>query len=158
MTGIGSALWCLVHHPDEYRKLRENPELLRPCIEEVLRFTSPVHTFARTACLDTEVGGVRIGEDTRILCCLGAANLDPAKWGADADRFRVDRRPTGHMAFGAGIHGCVGQNIARAEIEAVLAAVVARVARIEPAGPATWRPANAMRALDSFRVAVTADK
>lgn len=158
VTGIGSAIWCLAHHPDEYRKLRESPDLLRPCIEEVLRFTSPVHTFARTACVDTEVGGVAIGEDTRILCCLGAANLDPAKWGADADRFRIDRRPAGHMAFGAGVHGCVGQNIARAEIEAVLAAVTARIARIEPEGEAIWRPANAMRSLDSFRITVTADK
>jgi cytochrome P450 len=62
--------------------------------------------------------------------------------------FRIDRRPVGHMAFGAGIHGCVGQNIARGELEALLSVMARKVARIEPAGEAVWRPNNAIRALD----------
>jgi hypothetical protein len=95
----------------------------------------------------TEIAGLPVEEDTKVLCVLGAANMDPDKWG-DPEKFRIDRKPVGHVAFGAGIHGCVGQNIARGELEAILAALLRRVDRIEPAGEAVWRPNNAIRALD----------
>lgn len=147
VTGIGNALWCLSRHPDAWEKLRADPGLARPCFEEVLRFTSPVHTFARTANLACEVAGAPVEEGSKVLCVLGSANMDPAKWG-DPAAFRIDRNPVGHLAFGAGIHGCVGQNIARAELEALLTALAARVARIEPDGEAVWRPNNAVHALD----------
>ena len=147
VTGIGNALWCLATHPKEYAKLRENPSLARPCFEEVMRFTSPVHTFCRTADVDTRVSGLPVPEGAKMLCVLGAANMDPDKWG-DPEIFRIDRRPQGHLAFGVGIHGCVGQNIARAELDAVLSVLARRVARIELAGDAVWRPGNAMRSLD----------
>lgn len=147
VTGIGNALWCLSRHPDAWEKLRADPGLARPCFEEVLRFTSPVHTFARTANLACEVAGAPVEEGSKVLCVLGSANMDSAKWG-DPAAFRIDRNPVGHLAFGAGIHGCVGQNIARAELEALLTALAARVARIEPDGEAVWRPNNAVHALD----------
>lgn len=147
VTGIGNTLWCLATNPGEYERLKADPSLVRPCFEEVLRFTSPVHTFGRTANVDTSVAGLAIAEDSKILCVLGAANLDPAKWG-DADVFRIDRKPMGHMAFGAGIHGCVGQNIARLEVEAILLALIEKVDRIEMVGDFAWRPNNAIRALD----------
>lgn len=147
VTGIGSALWCLARNPEAFAALRADPALARPCFEEVLRYTSPVHTFARTADCDTEVAGVRIVEGTKIICVLGAANLDPAKWD-DPEQFRIDRRPLGHLAFGVGIHGCVGQNIARAELEVLLSVIAEKVAAIEFAGEAVWRPNNAIHALD----------
>ena len=147
VTGIGSALWCLASNPGEYEKLKADASLARPCFEEVLRFTSPVHTFARTANQDTEVAGLRVAEGTKILCALASANLDPQKWG-DPEIFRVDRKPVGHMAFGAGIHGCVGQNLARLELEAVLTVLAETVERVEFAGEAVWRPNNAIHALD----------
>ncbi|WP_165826240.1 cytochrome P450 [Rhizobium wuzhouense] len=147
VTGIGSALWCLASNPSEYEKLKADPSLARPCFEEVLRYTSPVHTFARTANQNTEVAGVAIAEGTKILCALASANLDPQKW-ADPETFRMDRKPVGHMAFGAGVHGCVGQNLARLELEAVLTVLAEKVDRIEFAGEALWRPNNAIRALD----------
>ncbi|MFB9947574.1 cytochrome P450 [Rhizobium puerariae] len=147
VTGIGSALWCLASNPQEYQKLKTDASLARPCFEEVLRYTSPVHTFARTANQDTKVAGLRIAEGTKILCALASANLDPAKWG-DPDIFRIDRKPVGHMAFGAGIHGCVGQNLARLELEAVLTVLADKVDRIEFDGEPEWRPNNAIHALD----------
>ena len=149
VTGIGNALWAFSQNPGEWDKLRADPALIRPAIEEVLRFTSPVHTFGRTAGCDTEIAGFPVAEGTKVLCVLGAANADPAKWG-DPERFRIDRRPSGHMAFGAGIHGCVGQNIARGEMEALLSVMIQRIARIEPAGAAVWRPNNAIHALDQL--------
>lgn len=147
VTGIGSALWCLARNPEAFAALRADPALARPCFEEVLRYTSPVHTFARTADRNTEVAGVKIVEGTKIICALGSANMDPAKWD-DPEVFRIDRRPAGHLAFGVGIHGCVGQNIARAELEVLLTVIAEKVAAIEPTGEAVWRPNNAIHALD----------
>ena len=147
VTGIGNALWCLARNPAQWEQLKADPKLVRPAFEEVLRYTSPVHSFARTAGRDTAIAGFPIAEGGKILCVLGAANRDPDKWG-NPDSFRIDRRPQGHMAFGAGIHDYVGQNIARAELDAVLSAMIAQVDRIELAGEPVWRPNNAIHALD----------
>ncbi|WP_417681059.1 cytochrome P450 [Roseibium sp.] len=147
VTGIGSALWCLASFPDQFERLKADPKLARPAFEEALRYTSPVHTFCRTADVDAEVSGVAIARDTKILCVLGAANLDGEYW-PEAERFDITRRPTGHLAFGTGIHGCVGQNVARAEVEAVLSAIAEKVGAIDLTGEAVWRPNNAIHALD----------
>ncbi|NVO25653.1 cytochrome P450 [Donghicola mangrovi] len=151
VTGIGNALWCLSQNPDQWDALKRDPSLIRATFEEVLRYTSPVHTFGRTAGQATEIAGFPVEEGTKVTCVLGAANMDPDKWG-DPEKFRIDRKPVGHIAFGAGIHGCVGQNIARAELEAVLGALIKKVDRIEPAGDAVWRPSNAIRALDKLPI------
>lgn len=155
VTGIGNALWCLSRNPEAWDRLRADPKLARPCFEEVLRHTSPVHTFARTANLACDIAGHPVEEGAKVLCVLGSANADPGKWG-DPEVFRIDREPVGHLAFGAGIHGCVGQNIARAELEALLTALAARVARIEPNGEAVWRPNNAVHALDRLPIRLVA--
>jgi len=147
VTGIGNALWCFARNPDQFDALRADPKMARLAFDEVLRYTSPVHTFLRTAGSDTELAGVKIAEGTKVACALGAANLDPEKW-EDPERFRIDRRPIGHLAFGAGIHGCVGQNLARAELEALLGVLAEKVARIELVGEPVWRPNNAIHALD----------
>ena len=149
VTGIGSALWCLSQNPQEWEKLKADPGLCRPAFEEVLRYTSPVHTFCRTAGCDTQIGEFPVAEGSKVLCVLGAANMDPEKWG-DPENFRIDRRPVGHVAFGAGIHGCVGQNLARAELEALLSVMLKKVDRIEPNGEAIWRPGNSIRSLDKL--------
>jgi cytochrome P450 len=73
--------------------------------------------------------------------------MDPLKW-SDPEQFRINRNPSGHLAFGVGIHGCVGQNLARVELEAVLRAVARKVDRIELDGAPVWRPNNAIHALD----------
>lgn len=155
VTGIGNALWCLSQNPDQWDALKNDPSLIRPAFEEVLRYTSPVHTFGRTAGRATEIAGFPVEEGTKVTCVLASANMDPEKWG-DPQAFRIDRKPTGHLAFGVGIHGCVGQNIARAELEAVLGALIRKVNRIEPAGDALWRPGNAIRALDRLPIALIA--
>ncbi|ANT54327.1 cytochrome P450 [Mesorhizobium amorphae] len=154
VTGIGNAVWCLASNPGEFEKLKRDPKLARPAFEEALRYTSPVHSFCRTASVDTTVGGVDIPQDTKILCVLGAANLDEDQW-PEARYYKVDRRPVGHLAFGVGIHGCVGQNVARAEAEAVLTAIASKVGSIEFVSEPVWRPNNAIHALDSMRVRFT---
>ncbi|MGB1882789.1 MAG: cytochrome P450 [Gammaproteobacteria bacterium] len=149
VTAIGNALWCLANAPEQYAKLVADPSLARATFEEVLRLTSPVHTFCRTAVAATTVAGVPIPANTKLLCVLGAANLDPARW-SDAETLDITRKTTGHLAFGVGIHACVGQNIARAEGVAVLKALAHKVAHLAPAGPAEWRPNNAVRGLKSL--------
>lgn len=151
VTGLGSAVWCLANNPDQFQLLKGDPRLARWAFEETLRYTSPVHTFFRTANVNTEVGGVSIVRDTKIMCVLGSANLDETHW-PEASKFDIERRPAGHLAFGVGIHACVGQNVARAEGEAVLTAIAERVDSIEPAGQAVWRPNNSVHALDRFPV------
>jgi cytochrome P450 len=151
VTGIGNALFCLGRNHDEYDQLRADPTLSRQCFEEVLRYTSPVHSFCRTANADTEVAGIPIAESSKMLCVLGSANMDPDKWG-DPENFRVTRKPMGHLAFGVGVHGCVGQNVARAEMDAVLSVLARNVSRIEIIGDPVWRPNNAMHALDRMQI------
>ena len=152
VTGIGNLIWCMARYPDQFARLQADSELVKPAFEEVLRLTSPVHTFCRTAHCDTQVSGVRIAEGTKILCVLGAANLDDSRW-PGADLFDVARKPAGHLALGVGVHGCVGQNLARVEVAAVLRAIVKQVRRIEMTGDPVWRPNNAIHALDSMPVA-----
>jgi cytochrome P450 len=92
---------------------------------------------------------VTVPENTKVLCMLAGANRDPRKW-PDPDRYDIERRPSGHMALGSGIHGCVGQAVARLEGEVVLTAIAKRVKAIEAAGPHTRRLNNTLRALDTL--------
>lgn len=149
INGIGNALYSLAHHPDAYAKLRASPGLARPAFEEALRWESTVQTFFRTAARDCEIAGLPIPENTKVLCMLASANRDPRKW-PEPDRYDIERRPSGHMALGAGIHGCVGQAVARLEGEVVLAALAKRVQRIEVTGVHTRRLNNTLRALDTL--------
>ena len=146
VTALGSAICCFAEYPDQFERLKSDPKLAQWAFEETLRYTSPIHTFCRTANTDTEVSGVSIAEGTKVLCVLGSANLDENHW-PEADKFDIERRPVGHLALGAGIHGCVGQNVARAEGEAVLTAIANKVGSIEFAGEPVWRPNNSIRAL-----------
>lgn len=149
INGLGNALFSLAHHPQQYAKLHADPSLARPAFEEALRWESTAQTFYRTAARDCEIAGVPVRENTKVLCLLAAANRDPRKW-PDPDRYDIERRPSGHMAFGSGIHGCVGQAVARLEGEVVLTALARRVKRIEVAGPHTRRLNNTLRALDTL--------
>ena len=147
--GLGNALYCFASYPDQWKALRENPNLTRGAFEEVLRFEAPVQTFFRTTTRALEVGGVRMGEGEKVLLFLAAANRDPRRWD-QPDRFDVKRRATGHMTFGTGIHGCVGQAVARLESEAVLGAFIKRIASFELAGEPRPRLNNTLRGLDSL--------
>lgn len=148
VTALGSALWCFATAPDQFEALKVDPQgRALAAFEETIRFTSPVNAFCRTANVDTEVAGVKIEAGSKILCVLGAANLDPTQW-PDAARFDISRKTMGHLALGAGVHTCVGQNVARAEGQAVLQALGEQVGGIKLRGEAVWRANNAIRALD----------
>lgn len=130
---IGNALLRFARHPDQWTRLRAEPTLMRKAIDEVMQLESPFQTFFRTAGRDVEFAGAMIREGDKIQLCIGAANRDPRQWD-EPDAFRVDRFPSGHVGFGAGIHGCVGQMVARLELEALLSALSVKVAAIELTG------------------------
>jgi 4-methoxybenzoate monooxygenase (O-demethylating) len=155
INGLGNALFALAHHPDQYARLHADPALARPAFEEALRWESTAQTFFRTAGKDTEIAGYAVPQDTKVLCFLAAANRDPRKW-PEPDRYDIERRPSGHVALGSGIHGCVGQAIARLEGEVVLTALARRVQRIEVAGPHTRRLNNTLRAIDTLPLRLVA--
>jgi cytochrome P450 len=149
INGLGNALYALASHPGEYAKLHADPALARPAFEEALRWESTAQTFFRTAAQDTEQAGVPVQANTKLQCLLASTNRDPRKW-PEPTRYDIERRPSGHMAFGSGIHGCVGQAIARLEGEVVLTALAKRVRRIELTGPLTRRLNNTLRAIDTL--------
>ena len=147
--GLGNALHCFASHPAQWTIVRENPNLIRGAFEEVLRFEAPVQTFFRTTTKGVDVGGVRLGDGEKVLLFLAAANRDPRRWD-NPDHFDVRRRATGHMTFGTGIHGCVGQAVARLESEAIFGALARRVASFELTGEPTRRLNNTLRGLDTL--------
>ena len=152
--GIGNTLHAMAAHPDQWNALHEQPNLAKFAFDEALRFESPVQTFFRTAAADTEFAGHRIAEGQKVLLFLGSGNRDERHWGERAEEFDIQRAASGHVAFGMGIHQCVGQPIARLEAETVLTALARRVRRIEPAGPAVPRLNNTLKGWASIPVRV----
>ena len=153
--GLGNALYCFAGHPEQWTVLRENPNLIRGSFEEVLRFEAPVQIFFRTTTKAVDVGGVQIGDGEKVLLFLAAANRDPRRWDKP-DTFDVRRRAAGHMTFGTGIHGCVGQAVARLESEAIFAALAKRVVSFEMTGKPERRLNNTLRGFDSLPLRVKA--
>jgi cytochrome P450 len=151
--GLGNALYCLARYPEQWSALRENPTLIRGAFEEVLRFEAPVQSFFRTTTKTVEVSGVRLGDGEKVLLLFAAANRDPRRWDKP-DTFDVKRRATGHMTFGTGIHGCVGQAVARLETEAVLGALARRVATLEMTAEPNRRLNNTLRGFDTLPLRV----
>jgi cytochrome P450 len=149
VDAIGSILLCFGKHPSEWEKLRKNPSRARSAIEEVLRYESPFQTFFRTTACDVSLAGQRIAKNQKIMVSIGSANRDPAKW-ENPTSFDIDRKVAGHMAFGAGIHGCVGQMISRLEAEVFLTALAKRIDNIAITGDPVWKVNNTLRGLASL--------
>lgn len=111
---IGNALALLHDHPDELARLKDDPALITPMIEEALRYLSPNQLGNRETTDTVEIGGVEIAPGTNLHLCIGAANRDPEVF-ADPDRFDIARKPNRHLAFAGGPHICVGLTLARLE-------------------------------------------
>jgi cytochrome P450 len=122
---IGSALWLLLRHPAQRSRLRAEPALMPSAIEEVLRFESPLHRVGRTALSDIEISGAKIRKGETVFLLLASANRDPAQFTAP-DAFDIARTPNKHIAFGYGIHFCLGAALARLEAPAAVNAVLDR--------------------------------
>lgn len=156
--GIGNVLSVLAREPEAWQELRKQSHLAKFAIDEALRLESPFQKFHRTVSTDTTLGGVDLPAGTKVLVFLGAANRDPEKWGPDATKFSLDRTSSGHVAFGMGLHQCVGQPIARLEMEIVLQQMLEHVDTISLAGEPKPILHNVLRGFESLPVEISAAK
>ncbi|KBZ68888.1 hypothetical protein K875_01445 [Mycobacterium [tuberculosis] TKK-01-0051] len=146
----------LLRHRDQWERLRRDPSLLPRAVEEMLRWTSPIKNMCRTLTAETEFYGVRLHCGEKILLLFEAANFDEDVFG-DPDRFRIDRDPNNHLAFGFGTHFCLGNQLARLELSLMLARVLDRLPDLRFAGGAEvpLRPANFVSGPESMPVIFT---
>jgi len=152
---IGNGLLCLLRNPDQFARLRAEPDLVGSAVEEMLRFESPVQVDARTAFEPVEIDGHRVGAGETVVTFLGAANRDPAEF-VDPERFDVARDPNHPLSFAAGIHYCLGANLARLEGRIVFDRLVRRTADIEWLDDAPdWRGTLILRGVNHLHVRVT---
>jgi cytochrome P450 len=150
-NALGLAIHLFATHPEQWQALRADPSLARAAFEEVMRFESPFQTFFRTTTRDTEIEGVPIAANEKVLLSIGAANRDPRRW-ESPEVFEIGRTTAGHVGFGAGIHGCVGQMMARLEVEIVLRALASKVKTIEIIGEPRRMLHNTLRGFASLPV------
>ncbi|MEJ2868782.1 cytochrome P450 [Actinomycetospora sp. OC33-EN08] len=150
VLALASVIHELARRPEVWALLRADPSRLRAVFEEGMRLHTPSPVIGRTTTRAVALDGVTLPADARVLLCLGAANRDPRRFdGPDAfDAFRT----AGAVTFGAGVHNCVGQAIARMEAAALLGELVRRVERIEPAGESVPRLSNWLRGFASVPV------
>ncbi|GAA1934541.1 cytochrome P450 family protein [Kitasatospora viridis] len=155
---LGTATLALLHHPDQQAWLRANPAAMGMAVDEFLRYESPVSMATmRFTTEAVDVSGVEIPAGELVLVSLGAANRDPSRF-TDPDRLVLDRDDPGHLAFGQGLHRCLGSFLGKLEGEVALGGLLERFAGIElAADEATlpWRNTFMLRGLESLPVAVT---
>ena len=148
---LGNGLVALLAHPDQADALRKDPELAPSAVEELIRFDSSVQITGRTALADTEVAGVPIAKDSRLVCYLGAANRDPERF-EDPERLDLSRREGGPMSFGGGAHYCLGAPLARLEAQLAFPALLNRYPDLELADGARRRDSLTLRGYLSLPV------
>ena len=152
---IGNGLLCLLRNPDQFARLRAEPDLVPSAVEEMLRFESPVQVDARTAFQPVEIDGHRVDTGETVVTFLGAANRDPAEF-VDPERFNVTRDPNHPLSFAAGIHYCLGANLARLEGRVVFDRLVRRTADIQWLDDAPdWRGTLILRGVNHLHVRIT---
>ena len=143
---LGGAVRMLADRPDQRALLVADPFLVKDAVEEFLRLTSPVQGLARTTTQDVELHDVTIPAGRKVLLCYAAANRDPRKYGADAERLDVRRRPTQILTFSQGSHHCIGNAAARMMVRVTLEELLAAIPSftVDVAG-ITWAPGPYVR-------------
>ena len=144
---IGGAVLALLRHPAELAALAADPSLADQAVEEVLRYDPPVQVVSRSALRSTEIAGITVAAGSFVLMLLGAANRDPVLC-ADPDQFSVRRGARRHLAFGHGIHFCLGAPLARLEAAIVLRQLLPLLPRLRIADEPEWKPNTVLRGLE----------
>lgn len=151
---IGNGMYTLLRHPEEMAELHDNPELIRTAVEELLRYESPVQFFGRVAKEEIEICGVRVHQGETIIFMLGAANRDPRQF-RDPDRLNLKRLNNPHLAFGAGAHFCIGNQLARLEGQIAILRMVQQFPRMRLADQhIEWAPNHGFRGLKALPVVI----
>ena len=141
-------------HPDQLARLRADPSLIDTAIEEMLRWTTAGRHIMRTATEDVELGGQTIREGEAVALFFNSANRDETVF-ANADQFRIDRRPNPHLAFRLGRHHCIGAHLARLELRALLKALLPRLEQVELAAPPRRTSSTMVSGISSLPIRCT---
>lgn len=148
---LANMVAAMALNPGQYRRVRAEPGLVESAVEEVLRFETPLQVIHRIVTADLVLEGHPVAAGTRLTLLLGAVNRDPARF-KDPDSFDVGRLDNRHLAFGFGLHGCLGVSIARPWAQATLRELVRRIPELVPAGDFTLRPIRAFRGFERLPV------
>ena len=152
---IGNGVMTLLENPDQLARLRDDPSLIKSAVEELLRYNGPLETATeRYTREDTTVAGVCIPRGELVLAALASANRDEQQF-AQADTLDLERNPNPHVAFGYGVHYCLGASLARLEGQIAIATLLRRAPNLKLAEPATtlrWKRGLVLRGLESLRV------
>ena len=151
-NAASNGLWALLRHPEQLARLRENPALLPSAVDEMLRYDAPLQLFHRYLIEDIEYAGFDLHAGEQIGLLYGSANRDPRAFDR-ADEFDVGRVPNRHLAFGAGVHFCLGAQLARLELEVLFGTLLARLPMLRLDGaPPRYRPGLVFRGLECLRI------
>lgn len=134
VNALAAMIRLLGEDPTQWHELQRSPELAPSVVNEVLRIEAPAQLFGRTTAVEVEIDGVRIAEGQRVAVVYASANRDERQY-PDPDRFDIRRNPAGHLTFGAGLHACAGQFLAKLELRAVLDAMIEQVGDITVGEP-----------------------
>jgi cytochrome P450 len=148
---IGNGTYALLRNPDQWRRLVADPSLVDNAVDELIRFDAPLQLFVRTATEDVEVAGFRVAKGEKIAALLGAADRDPLVF-PDPDVLDVGRAAGAHLGFSAGVHYCVGAPLARIEIAAAFAPLVAKLPDLRLVRAPRRRPEFVIRGLRDLPV------
>jgi cytochrome P450 len=151
-NGLPGACIALLEHPEAQAGLRADPGLLPTAVDEMLRWWTPVMTFRRTATADTMLGGQQIRAGDKVVVSFTSANRDEAVF-ASPGAFDIRRQPNPHLVFGHGPHFCLGSHLARAQMRALFAEVLARTSALRPAGEPSYLRSNFQRGVKRLPVA-----
>jgi cytochrome P450 len=152
INGMGSTIWYLARDPEQWKILKDDPSLIPAAFNEGLRMETPISIWARGCRGGAEIDGITVPPGRRLCVLLASANRDERHY-PDPDRYDVRRDPHDHVAFGHGIHSCVGSSLARSEVHAVLGALVDRVTTMDCGDPVR-HPHNTTRGLAHLPITV----
>ena len=151
---IANCLYHLLKNPDQLAALRADPSLLESTTEELLRFEAPAHAITRRATADVALGEETIRKGEKVLCILAAANRDPAVFD-DPERLDITRESNPHIAFGTGIHACLGATLARVEIQIAIETMLSRYPKLRlTTDDVEWEGSFIIRGLASLHIAL----
>jgi cytochrome P450 len=140
-SSTAGAIWALAENPQEFAKVKANPELIPGLVDEAIRWTTPVKNFMRSATADTEMGGRKIAKGDWLMLCYASGNRDEEVF-EDPFTFRSDRKPNRHVAFGYGAHLCLGQYLAKMEMRILFEELLPRLKSLALDGEAKMSQAT----------------